>query len=144
MPANTVEAVIEAPRALVFEVFADRERSGEYLPMHTRLDTPGAHERQGVGAVHFLGFGRVGVREQITELVDGERMVYRVVSGLPVREHIGTIEFHDDPKGTLVRYTMASVPKLPVPDGAVRAILQVMTTRMIDGARRTAESRARS
>ncbi|MGW4244358.1 SRPBCC family protein [Nocardia sp. NPDC004722] len=144
MPTNTVEAVIQAPRPVVFEVFADRERSGEYLPMRTRLERPGTAERQGVGAIHFLGFGRFGVREQITDLVPDERMVYRVLSGLPVREHIGTVEFHDDPRGTLVRYTMASVPRLPVPDGLVTAILQRMTTTMIDGARKTAEGRAKS
>ncbi|MFE2997727.1 hypothetical protein ACFXG4_22255 [Nocardia sp. NPDC059246] len=32
-------------------MFTDRERSGEYLPMRTRLDRPGTSARQGVGAV---------------------------------------------------------------------------------------------
>ncbi|MET9214647.1 MULTISPECIES: SRPBCC family protein [unclassified Nocardia] len=144
MPSNTVEAVVEAPRALVFEVFADRERSGEYLPLRVTLDQPGTRERQGVGAVHLLRLGPLGIREQIIELVPGERMVYRVVSGLPVRSHVGTIEFQEDPRGTKVRYTMESVPSLPVPGGLVRAILQRMTTTMVQGARRTAERRHRS
>ncbi|MGW4535489.1 SRPBCC family protein [Nocardia sp. NPDC004340] len=141
MPSNTVETVIEAPLPLVYEVFTDRERSGDYLPLNTRLDRPGTTERQGVGAVHFLGFGRFGVREQITELVPGERMVYRVLSGLPVRSHVGTVEFRVDPAGTRVRYTMESVPALPIPGALVRALLRRSTATMIAGARKAAAAR---
>ncbi|WP_237754966.1 SRPBCC family protein [Nocardia nova] len=134
--------MIEAPRHVVFDVFTDREHSGEYLPLRTRLVRPGTDSRQGVGAVHFLGFGRVGVREQIVELVADERMVYKVVAGLPVRSHIGTVEFRDAPGGTAVSYTMTSLPKLPVPRRLLVAILDRMTKTMVTGARREALARA--
>ena len=68
MASHTVNTVIAAPRDVVFGVFADRERNGEFLPISTRLVTPGASERQGVGAVHFLGVGPVGIHEQSTDL----------------------------------------------------------------------------
>lgn len=140
MTRSTVEAVIAAPRPRVYEVFADRESSGDFLPLSTRLITPGTEERQGVGAVHFLGFGKVGIREQITELVPDERIAYQVVGGLPVREHTGLIEFSDDPAGTKVVYTMDSDPKVPVPAVVLTAILNTLMGQMISGVKRAVKN----
>lgn len=142
MTAVTREQVIPAPRDVVFDVIADRERSGEYLPLSTRLDQPGTASRQGIGAVHFLGIGSIGVREQITGLDQNERLTYRVVSGLPVRSHQGVIEFFDDPAGTRVRYTMDSQPKVPLPGFVLRTILNRMIKTMLAGAASAAVDRA--
>ncbi|HNP58940.1 MAG TPA: SRPBCC family protein [Gordonia sp. (in: high G+C Gram-positive bacteria)] len=136
MTKSTVEAVIAAPRPRVYAVFADRESGGDFLPLSTRLVSPGTDERQGVGAVHFLGLGKVGVREQITELVPDERIAYKVVGGIPVRSHTGLIEFSDDPAGTKVRYTMDSDPKLPVPAPILTKVLDTLMGQMIGGVKR--------
>lgn len=142
MPTFTLDTVIDAPREMVYDIFADRERNGEFLPVQTRLVTPGTDERQGVGAVHFLGVGAVGVREQITELVPGQRIRYRIVGGIaPVREHTGTIVFSDADAGTRVQYTMASTPALPAPGFAVRLALRALVTAFVTGARKEAKRR---
>lgn len=104
MASYTVDTVIEAPREVVYDIFADRERN-EFLPVQTKLKTPGTTERQGVGAVHTLGFGKVGISEQITKLVPNERIEYKIVAGAPVKSHTGTIVF-DAPGGTRVVYSM--------------------------------------
>ncbi|QKT05828.1 SRPBCC family protein [Gordonia sp. X0973] len=131
MPSSTVEAVIAAERPRVYAAFADREGTGKFLPLTVRLVSPGAQERQGVGAVHSLGVGKLGIREQITELVPDEKIVYRVVGGLPVRSHVGTIEFADAPGGTMVRYTMDSDPKIPVPAAVLTPVLNGLIGSMI-------------
>lgn len=142
MAGHTEEAVFAAPRHVVYDVFADRERSGEYLPFSTRLVRHGDAERQGVGAVHRIGVGPLGVREEIVDLVPDERIRYRVVGGLPVRSHVGTISFADHPDGTAVAYRMESIPRVPVPAAVMTAILRRSTRTMIEGARQESLRRA--
>lgn len=142
MPSYTLETVIPAPRDVVFDVFADRERNGEFLPISTRLVREGTTERQGVGAVHFLGVGPVGIQEELTELVPGERIAYKIVRGAPVRSHRGTITFADAPGGTRVRYTMDSRPLLPAPAPLVTLGLRGAIGAMVSGARKEAVRRA--
>ncbi|MGW4241892.1 SRPBCC family protein [Nocardia sp. NPDC004722] len=142
MTLSIIETLIEAPRSLVFEIFADRERSGEYLPVRTSLVSPGTVERQGVGAIHRIGFGPIRVREQITELVCGERVIYQVVGGLPVRRHVGTIEFSDDEWGTRVRYTLEVQPSIPVSESLVAFLLRTTAGVVLSRARRAALSRS--
>lgn len=134
--------VFEAPRGVVYEVFADRERYGTFLPLAAELIRPGDTERQGVGAVHRVGVGPIGPKEQIIDLVPGERIQYRVVGGLPVRLHIGTIELADRDQGTEVRYTMESVPRVPVPAALMRALLRQSVGTFIKGARKESIRRA--
>lgn len=142
MAGYTVDTVIAAPREVVFDVFADRERNGEFLPVNTRLKTPGTTERQGVGAVHFLGFGNIGPCEQITALVPNERIEYKVVAGLPVKNHTGVITFADAPSGTRVVYTMESTPILPVPAPLLKLGLRFLIDQFVSGARKVAVQRA--
>ncbi|NKZ10829.1 SRPBCC family protein [Mycolicibacterium septicum DSM 44393] len=142
MARHTQETVINAPRHIVYDVFADRESSGEYLPFRTTLIRPGNTERQGVGAVHHISSGPFGIREEIVDLVPGERIQYRVVGGLPVRSHVGTITFTDHPQGTAVVYVMDSIPRVRVPASLVVRILRKTTSTIIEGAREESIRRA--
>lgn len=135
------ETVFEAPRNVVYQIFADREGYSEFLPFTVKLVRPGATERQGVGAVHRIGVGPVGVKEEIIELVDGERIQYRVVGGLPVRSHIGTITLTDHPRGTAVHYSMESTPLIPVPDAVMVWVLRQSMSSLVVGAGREAARR---
>ena len=141
MARYTVETEIAAPRDVVYEIFADRENNGDFLPVTTKLVRSGLNQRQGVGAVHFLGIGKVGVSEEITDLDPGRRIAYRIVRGAPVRRHTGEITVADSPKGTKVTYTMDSDPSLPIPNVVAKQFLRGLITGMIAGARREAAKR---
>lgn len=142
MPSHSERVIFKAPRGIVYEVFADRERYGDFLPLAARLIRPGDMERQGVGAVHRVGVGPLGAQEEITELIPDERIQYRVVGGLPVRLHVGTIELADHAEGTEVRYTMESVPRLPLPAALVSALLRQSIGTFIKGAQKESDRRA--
>lgn len=135
------ETVFEAPRDTVYELLADREGYNTFLPFTVKLVRPGTTERQGVGAIHRIGIGPVGVKEEILELVTGERIQYRVVAGLPVRSHVGTITLADHPHGTAVRYSMESTPLIPVPDAVMVWVLRKSMASLVTGARREAARR---
>ncbi|HEX7825269.1 MAG TPA: SRPBCC family protein, partial [Mycobacterium sp.] len=109
-----------------------------FLPLQMRLVEEGAEARQGVGAVHQMGLGPIGVKERITELVPRERIAYELIAGAPVRRHVGEIVFADEGAGTRVTYRMDSTPSLPVPSGLLVLVLRGLTTVMVRGAAREA------
>lgn len=141
MPSYTRETVIRAPRKDVYELFVDRESHGNYLPLSTRLITAGSPDRSGVGSVVFLGAGPIGAKEETIELQPNTLIRYRVIGGLPVKNHIGTFTFADAPEGTLVTYTMASEPKVPVPAAVTRGVLAAAVTGYLAALKRAAERR---
>ncbi|MFG1797543.1 SRPBCC family protein [Nocardia altamirensis] len=136
MASTTVDAVIAAPREVVYRLFADRESINPYLPIQVKLTKPGLTEREGVGAQHLLGVGPVGVTEEITKLVPGERMEYKIVKGAPVKRHVGVVTFSDADNGTLVSYTMESDPSLPVPAKVLEFGLKNLITQFIKAAQK--------
>ncbi|MFI6172007.1 SRPBCC family protein [Nocardia sp. NPDC051052] len=136
MASTTVDAVIAAPRDVVYRLFADRESISPYLPIQVKLTKPGLTEREGVGAQHLLGVGPVGITEEITKLVPGERMEYKIVKGAPVKRHVGVVTFTDADNGTLVSYTMESEPSLPVPAKVLEFGLKNLITQFIKAAQK--------
>ncbi|MFI5540429.1 SRPBCC family protein [Nocardia sp. NPDC051900] len=136
MASTTVDAVIAAPREVVYRLFADRESISPYIPVQVKLVKPGLTEREGVGAQHLIGLGPVGVTEEITKLVPGERMEYKIVKGAPVKRHVGIVTFADADNGTLVSYTMESDPSLPVPTKVLEFGLKNLIGQFIKGAQK--------
>ncbi|WP_227982820.1 SRPBCC family protein [Nocardia spumae] len=136
MASTTVDTVIPAPRDVVYKLFTERDSLNGYLPVRITLRKPGAPEASGVGARYLVGLGGIGVTEETTDLVPGERMEYRIVAGAPVKRHVGTITFADAPGGTLVSYRMESEPSLPVPDKATELFLRALISPFLKGAKK--------
>ncbi|RJO75562.1 SRPBCC family protein [Nocardia panacis] len=136
MATSTVDAVIPAPRDVVYQLFSERERISPYLPIQVTRTKDGTDSPGGVGAQHFLGRGPVGVTEEITALVPNERMEYKIVKGAPVKRHTGTITFADADNGTRISYTMDSTPALPVPDRILELVLHAMISQFVKGAQK--------
>ena len=139
MANYTHDTVVGAPRTVLYGIFADRENNGDFLPVQTRLKSPGTTQRQGVGAVHFLGIGAIGVSEQITKLVPGERIEYKIVAGAPVKSHTGTITFADADNGTRIVYTMDSTPKIPLPSKVLQLGLRLVIAAFVKAATKQAQ-----
>ena len=125
MASTTIDTVISAPRDVVYKLFTERDSLNGYLPVRSTLKKPGDTERTGVG-----------VTEETTLLVPGERMEYKIVAGAPVRRHVGIITFADAPGGTLVSYRMDSEPKLPVPDRITELALRGLINPFLSAARK--------
>ncbi|MEV6774589.1 SRPBCC family protein [Nocardia sp. NPDC051030] len=136
MATSTVDTVIPAPRDVVFKLFSERDSLNGKLPIQVSLKKPGIGSPSGIGAQYVLGVRGIGVTEETTELVPGERMVYRVIAGAPVKHHTGTIVFSDAPGGTRIVYTMESQPSLPVPAKVLEIGLRSLTNVLIGGVRK--------
>ncbi|WP_024803981.1 SRPBCC family protein [Nocardia sp. BMG51109] len=136
MASTTVDTVIPAPRDVVYKMFSERDSLNTHLLLSLTLKQPGSPEPAGVGARYVVGVGGIGVTEETTALVPGERVEYKIVAGAPVRSHTGTITFADAPGGTLVTYTMNSDPKVPVPERLTELVLKGLINPFLSAARK--------
>jgi uncharacterized protein YndB with AHSA1/START domain len=136
MASSTVDAVIAAPRDVVYKFFTERDGINPYIPVDFTLKTPGTPTPAGVGARYLIGKAGVGIVEETTKLVPGELMEYKIIKGAPVKRHVGTITFTDADNGTLVSYTMESEPSLPIPAKVVEFGLQNLINQFIKGAQK--------
>jgi hypothetical protein len=129
--------VVDGARADVFDLFADREQYRTLVgPVGATLVRPGTGSRQGEGAIHKVGIGPVGISEQIVSVDEGRSFTYRAVTPLPVRHYIGIVEFHDDPGGTRVDYTLDVESVLPLPGPVMKALVKGLAGGLARGATR--------
>ena len=118
MPGYTVRREIRAPREVVFTVLTDHEGYTKLTPLHWTLERAGSPQRNGIGAVRAIRPSRrvpFAIREEVTEYDEPNRFAYKVISGAPVRSHVGMVILTETPTGTQVEYTMDAVPKVPLP-----------------------------
>jgi uncharacterized protein YndB with AHSA1/START domain len=129
--------LVPGPRERVFEMFTDRENYRRLVaPIGATLVRPGTDTRQGPGAIHRIGIGRLGISEQITALDPGRSFTYRAVARLPVRHYLGIVEFFDDPLGTRVEYTLDVDAALPLPGPVMKALVRGLAGGLARGARK--------
>ncbi|UJA20913.1 SRPBCC family protein [Thermoleophilia bacterium SCSIO 60948] len=109
-----VEARSTAPRGALYGLLVDSSSWPAWSPIESvELEREGDPPPDGVGAIRRNTRGRVVGRDEITELVDGERFAYRSLSGLPVRDYRAAVELSDVEGGTLIVWSAGFEPKLP-------------------------------
>ncbi|MGV9680534.1 SRPBCC family protein [Nocardia sp. NPDC003482] len=139
MASTTVDAVIPAPRERVYRMFTERDSLNPHLPITISLKQPGSPDPSGVGARYLVGAAGIGITEETIELVPNELMRYKVIAGVPVKSHIGTVTFADTPDGgTKVSYTMESYPKIPLPARVTELVLKGLISPFLSAARKAA------
>ena len=142
MPTFTLEKAIAAPPSTVFEVLADhRGYSAISRVRSSTLEREGNPAPNGVGAIRALKTFGPPLREEIVEYVPGERLVYRLLSGAPLRNHVGTVTLTERTDGTHVSYRIDTTPIIPV---IVMPFVKTAVRQLFDGVAKEAESRARA
>ncbi len=82
------------------------------------------------------------MREEVIAYEAPSRFSYTVLSGLPVRDHVGTVELTDEGGKTKMVYAVRTQPTLPVVGPVVVAAIKQAIKGLIDGV--AAESERRS
>ena len=139
---------VEAPPEVVFDVLTHHRRYADFTPMRrSELEREGDPAPNGVGAIRALTSVGPPLREEVLTYEPPARFSYRVLSGVPVRNHVGTVELTPDGEGTLVTYAVRTLPTLPLVGGAVvgvtkQAIRQLLKGIVTESERRAATDRA--
>jgi uncharacterized protein YndB with AHSA1/START domain len=134
---------IAAPPETVFAVITDHRRYAALTPLRrSELEREGEGDPNGVGAIRRLTAVGPPMREEVIAFEVPSRFSYTVLSGLPVRDHVGTVELMPADGGTRMVYAVRTQPTLPVVGFAVVAAIRQGIKSLIDGVAKESERRA--
>src|SRR4051812_41242470 len=99
MQRAVAKAHSAAPREAVWRLVSDRSDSAMWGDWkETRLEREGARPPDGVGAIRVLVSRQRGLngkpvvsREEVVTYDPPERLQYKLLAGLPLRDYVGTI-----------------------------------------------------
>jgi carbon monoxide dehydrogenase subunit G len=139
----TLTREVSAAPEVVFDVLTDHRRYAEMTPLRKSvLEREGDPAPNGVGSIRKLSAVGPALREETIVYERPSRFSYKVLSGLPVRNHVGTVSLEANGDGTRVTYAVRTNPTLPVVGGAVVAVIKQAVKQLLDGVSAEAEQRA--
>lgn len=91
-----VERIFSAPRATVWAKLTDHVGWSDWAGMGSvELECEGKPHRDGTGAIRVIRNMGIRIREEVVSWDPESSMEYRVLSGIPLRQHLGRVEFAD-------------------------------------------------
>ena len=143
MASFTFVREVEAPPETVFEVLTDHRRYAEITPLRrSELEREGEPAPNGVGAIRVLSSIGPPLREETIVYEPPRRFSYKLLSGAPLRDHVGTVALEPAGEGTKVTYAVRTSPTLPVVGGVAIAVARFGVKQLVDGIVRESERRA--
>jgi uncharacterized protein YndB with AHSA1/START domain len=143
MASFTYVRQVAAPPEVVFDVLTDHRRYPEITPLRrAELEREGDPAPNGVGAIRVLSVAGPPMREEVLAYERPYRFSYTVLSGLPFRDHVGTVEMTPSDGGTEVVYAVHTTPTLPVGGFLAMAVLKQAIKQLLGGVAKESERRA--
>jgi uncharacterized protein YndB with AHSA1/START domain len=143
MATFTYVRQVAAPPEIVFDVLTDPRRYTEITPLRrAELEREGEPEPNGVGAIRVLGVAGPPMREEVLAYERPRRFSYTLLSGLPVRDHVGTVDLEPKDGGTEVTYAVKTTPTIPLAGPVFMAGLKKAIRDLIGGVAKESEHRA--
>jgi hypothetical protein len=135
---------VAAPPEVVFDVLTDHRRYTEITPLRrAELEREGEPAPNGLGAIRVLSaLPGPPMREEVIGYERPSRFSYKILSGLPVRDHVGTVELGAKGGGTELVYAVKTTPTIPLSGPVFMAILKKAIRDLIGGVAKESESRA--
>jgi uncharacterized protein YndB with AHSA1/START domain len=135
---------VAAPPEVVFDVLTDHRRYTEITPLRkAELEREGEPTPNGLGAIRVLSaVPGPPMREEVIGYERPTRFSYKILSGLPVRDHVGTVELKAAGEGTELVYAVKTTPTIPLSGPVFMAILKKAIRDLIAGVAKESERRA--
>jgi uncharacterized protein YndB with AHSA1/START domain len=143
MASFSLEREIAAPPETVFEVLTDHRGYADITPMRkVDMEREGEPAPNGVGAIRVLRAVGPPLREEVIAYEPPTRFSYKLLSGLPVRDHVGTVQLVPVDGGTRVTYVVRTIPTIPVAGFAVVGGTKLAVGQLLKGIAAESERRA--
>jgi uncharacterized protein YndB with AHSA1/START domain len=143
MASFTYERRVAASPETVFDVLTDHRRYAAITPLRrSALEREGDPAPNGVGAIRVLRSVGPPLREEVIAYEPGRRFSYRLLSGAPVRDHVGTVELTPEDGGTRLVYAVRTTPTLPFARGAVVGVVKLGIRSLLAGICKESERQA--
>ena len=143
MASFTYDRQVAAPPETVFAVLTDHRHYSELTPLRkSELEREGEPAPNGVGAIRKLSAVGPPLREEVVAYESPTRFSYKLLSGLPVRDHLGTVELTPRDGGTRVVYAVRTTPTVPLVGAVVVAAVKLGVGQLLGGIVKESERRA--
>ena len=143
MASFTLVREVAAPPETLFELFVDHRRYSEMTPIRrSELEREGDPAPNGVGAIRVLRSVGPPLREEVLTYEPPLRFSYKLLSGAPLEDHVGTVELTPQGAGTRVTYAIRTMPTIPFAGPLVVAVAKRAVKQLLDGISDEAERRA--
>jgi uncharacterized protein YndB with AHSA1/START domain len=134
---------VAAPPEVVFDVLTDHRRYSEITDLRkAELEREGEPAPNGVGAIRVLTLAGPPMREEVIAYERPYRFAYKILSGLPVRDHVGTVEMQLSGSGTEIVYAVKTTPTIPLAGPVFMLVLKKAIRDLLAGVTKEAERRA--
>lgn len=137
----TLTRTAAAPIETVFDVMTDHRGIADYMWAIRRstLDREGTPAPNGVGAIRRLAAIGPPFVEEIIEYERPTRYAYKMLSGAPTRDHIGTVRLRATDTGTEVSWHLRSTLKIPGVDRLMLPVFRRVIDELLKGGIAAAE-----
>jgi uncharacterized protein YndB with AHSA1/START domain len=143
MASFTFHRDVAAPPETVFEVLVDHRGYAAITPLRkSELEREGDPAPNGVGAIRVLRSVGPPLREEVLTYEEPHRFSYKLLSGAPLEDHVGTVELTPQGSGTKVVYAVRTMPTVPVVGAVVVAVAKQGVKQLLNGIAKEAERRA--
>jgi uncharacterized protein YndB with AHSA1/START domain len=143
MASFTYVRQVAAPPEIVFDVLTDHRRYTEITQLRrAELEREGKPEPDGVGAIRVLTLAGPPMREEVLAYERPYRFSYTLLSGLPVRDHVGTVELSPSEGGTEVVYAIHTTPTIPFAGAPTIFFMKQGIKTLLGGVAKESERRA--
>ncbi|MEM9188373.1 MAG: SRPBCC family protein [Myxococcota bacterium] len=114
-----------------FEALTDPELMGRHLGAD--IEIIAGPSRTNVGTVRRIRAGGLSIDEEITSCDRPNRVVYRIIRGLPVKYHMAEMLFEEVSEGTHITWSVGMEARKPL---STRVLLMVLKRNLGTGLRR--------
>jgi uncharacterized protein YndB with AHSA1/START domain len=144
MASFTYERMVAAPPETIFAVLTDHQRYASITPLRgSVLERQGEPAPDGVGAIRVLSSVGPPLREEVIAYEPPVRFAYKLLSGAPLRDHVGTVEMTAGADGrTRVVYAVRTTPTLPLVGPLVVGVSKLAIRSLFNGIVKESERRA--
>jgi uncharacterized protein YndB with AHSA1/START domain len=143
MTSFTFKATVAAPAEVVFDVLTDHRGYADISPVRkVTLERDGDPAPNGVGAIRRVSLVGPPIREEVVEYERPTRFVYRMLSGAPLRDHVGTVELTPTGDKTDVAYHVDTTPTIPVVGNVAAQAIKVAVKQLLNAIVKESERRA--
>jgi uncharacterized protein YndB with AHSA1/START domain len=134
---------LAAPPGTVFDVLTDHRGISKITPVRrATLEREGDPAPNGLGAIRVLSLVGPPLREEVVAYEPDKRFSYTLLSGLPVRDYLGSVELTPDGQGTRMAYTVKLTPTVPFGGTVLVAIVKQSVGQLVSGIAKESERRA--
>ena len=136
---------IRAPQTTVWGVMTDHMLYARWTSAKAvAMERHGSPHPNGVGAVRVFDSGPFKVREEVLEFEPPSRMVYRLASGLPIRNYRSEMQLEADGEITVMTWASSFEPRIPLTGRHFVRLMRGAVDRFAAGIKDEAEARAGS